>query len=277
MQGWTLTETVHTSPLLAALSEDAARKAGAEAVLRAPRAAPRASLRESATGPGARGPGGWAVTRRPAERPQVHARQEPASSLKERQPGIKRGVRHGRCLGVRPRSEPSLPAVLGLWGPAVIRDHLRPQGPALPQPIRLAHGTSGTATRGPRRPPPTRRTEVTQKAPPPPGERGSDESPAPSGRQGGRGCEALPGKVAPAHFAASGLWGQGSSVLDPGPSRPVRPRRGAHAGRRDVAPTRGLFLNRWGYGKRAAAHVRLCDCQAYVRQFVRVWTELSPE
>lgn len=167
MQGWTLTETVHTSPLLAALSEDAARKAGAEAVLRAPRAAPRASLRESATGPGARGPGGWAVTRRPAERPQVHARQEPASSLEERQPGIKRGVRHGRCLGVRPRSEPSLPAVLGLWGPAVIRDHLRPQGPAQPQPIRLAHGTSGTATRGPRRPPPTRRTEVTQKAPPP--------------------------------------------------------------------------------------------------------------
>lgn len=41
----------------------------------------------------------------------------------------------------------ALPAALGLWCRTVVRDNLRPQRPALPQPVRLAH--SGTV--GPRR------------------------------------------------------------------------------------------------------------------------------
>lgn len=64
------------------------------------------------------------------------------------------GVRSRRLAGLGPVSRapprteaaapcgPSLPAVLGFRDRAVVRDHLRPQGPALPQPIRLVHRAS---------------------------------------------------------------------------------------------------------------------------------------
>ncbi|KAK2109428.1 hypothetical protein P7K49_009174 [Saguinus oedipus] len=96
-----------------------------------------------------------------------------------------------RGLAQRPVWESGLPAVLSLRGLAIIvRDDLRPQGPTLSQPVRLAHGTGSRAP-----PPPTfteRRRLRLQARPPRRAEmtlaQGANPQrcPAPSGLMGGR-------------------------------------------------------------------------------------------
>lgn len=63
-------------------------------------------------------------------------------------PPVKRGPRglnEALAAVTASGSGPGLPAALGLRDPGIVRDNLRPHGPALPQPICLAHGARAPA------------------------------------------------------------------------------------------------------------------------------------
>ena len=90
-----------------------------------------------------RGALGRTMTQRRGRRASGTPRGEsPLPPAKQGCRGLNEAPATVAALGAQPRSRPGLPAALGLRCPVVVvRDHLRPQGPALPQPVSLGHGS----------------------------------------------------------------------------------------------------------------------------------------
>ena len=120
-----------TSLLLPALSEKGRCGSGSAD-------APAAKCRRAEAG----GLWGRAMTQRRGRRASGAPRGEsPLPPAKQGCRGLNEAPAAVAALGAQPRSRPGLPAALGLRCPVVVRDHLRPQGPALPQPVSLGHGS----------------------------------------------------------------------------------------------------------------------------------------
>ena len=160
VQGWTLTKTAQQRPFCSPFF----LKARKEGQVRRPSPRAPGCSAEVPTGKygragerGAREPGN---DRRAAGAPRG---ESPLPPVKPGPRGLNEALAAVTASGSRSRSGPGLPAALGLRDPGIVRDDLRPHGPALPQPIRLAHGARAPAAWVPSPLPPARRAEVTNR------------------------------------------------------------------------------------------------------------------